>query len=76
MYIVLTLSVTRVKIWNSTKGEECNPQCSCFTSLYSLIERLANSPIFTAQIAQMKCHCNPFTFTFWMEYSKLEEHPW
>ena len=28
------LSVTIAEIWNSAKGEECNPQCSCFTSPY------------------------------------------
>ena len=35
-----------------------------------LNERLADSPI-TAQLAHMKV-TNPFTF--WMEYSELEEH--
>ena len=59
------------KIWNSTKGEECNPHSPCFTSPYWKNTNTMSLIHYTA--AYMKV-TNPFTS--WMEYSKLEEHLW
>ena len=68
--IVLALNVTRVKFRIALKVRNIihNVHVSQVRTL--LIERLANCPI-TAQLAHMKVS-NPFTF--WMEYSELEEH--
>ena len=64
------LSVTITEIWNSTKGEECNPQCSCFTSLYWMKLTLSLHSLHTQNVT------NTSSVTFWMGCSKLEEHLW
>ena len=65
------LSVTNAEIWNSTKGEEYNPQCSCFTSLYWM--KLTLAPLHNLHTQNVT---NTSSITFWMGCSELEEHLW